>query len=107
MRMKRRSFIKTSLTAGAALAVPDFLNGLVTVQAEVPDVPWQREMPLWAAWRTQYRAENGGRNRALTTDSHETWALYPCRQTRPRAFQFRPPVESNGLGAAPQEWCDS
>jgi len=39
MRMKRRSFIKTSLTAGAALAVPDFLNGLVTVQAEVPDVP--------------------------------------------------------------------
>jgi hypothetical protein len=46
MRMKRRNFIKTSLTAGAALAVPDFFTGLATAQAESPVLPWQREMPL-------------------------------------------------------------
>jgi hypothetical protein len=47
MRMKRRNFIKTSLAAGAAMAVPDLLTGLAAdAQTEAQTLPWQREMPL-------------------------------------------------------------
>ncbi len=47
MKMKRRSFIKTSLAASAALAVPDLLTGLAAcAQTELQTLPWQREMPL-------------------------------------------------------------
>ena len=55
--MKRRNFIKTSLTAGAALTVPNFLTRLVAqpsqsvaspsaATAQSPTLPWEREIPL-------------------------------------------------------------
>jgi hypothetical protein len=47
MRMKRRSFIKTSLVAGAAFTVPDLLTGLATnAEVEPQTLPWQREISL-------------------------------------------------------------
>lgn len=47
MRMKRRSFLKTSLTAGAALAAPRLLTGLAaSAEAGPRPLPWQREIPL-------------------------------------------------------------
>jgi hypothetical protein len=47
MKMKRRNFIKSSLVAGAALAVPDVLTGLsANAEAEPNSLPWQREIPL-------------------------------------------------------------
>ena len=47
MKMKRRRFIKTSLAAGAAFAVPSVFDGLAASGEEKPVVlPWQREMPL-------------------------------------------------------------
>lgn len=47
MRIGRRSFIKASLAASAALAAPNLLNELsATAEAETATLPWQREMPL-------------------------------------------------------------
>src|SRR6266852_4633866 len=47
MRMKRRSFIKTSLVAGVALAVPNLLTEpAATAEVESQTLPWQREIPL-------------------------------------------------------------
>lgn len=43
--IKRRSFIKTSLAVGAALAVPDFLTR-VAAKPLSPTLPWQREISL-------------------------------------------------------------
>ena len=56
-QMKRRSFIKTSLATGTALAIPDFLTRLAAqttssdalpdaAAAQSPVLPWQREVPL-------------------------------------------------------------
>jgi glycosyl hydrolase family 95 len=60
--MKRRNFIKTSLTAGAALAVPDFLTRLMaqptksvalpSAATQSPTLPWEREIPLREAARS-------------------------------------------------------
>ncbi|MGC1460795.1 MAG: twin-arginine translocation signal domain-containing protein [Terracidiphilus sp.] len=44
--MKRRNFIKSSLVAGAALAVPEVLTGLAANAESEPTLPWQREIPL-------------------------------------------------------------
>jgi hypothetical protein len=44
--MKRRNFIKSSLVAGAALAVPDVLTGLAAHAEAEQTLPWQREIPL-------------------------------------------------------------
>ncbi|MGA7343722.1 MAG: twin-arginine translocation signal domain-containing protein [Terracidiphilus sp.] len=47
MKMKRRTFIKTSLAVGAAAAVPGLLNGLAAnAEVEPRTLPWQREAPL-------------------------------------------------------------
>ncbi len=47
MRMKRRNFIKSSLAAGASLAVPNLVTSLSVAAQENPQtLPWQREMPL-------------------------------------------------------------
>ena len=47
MRMKRRTFIKTSLAASAAAAVPGLLSGLAAnAEVESQTLPWQREVPL-------------------------------------------------------------
>lgn len=52
MRMKRRNFIKSSLVAGAALAVPDVLTGLAASADEPQTLPWRREIPLREAAKT-------------------------------------------------------
>jgi len=45
--MRRRSFIKTSLAAGAALTVPKLMAGLAAAsEVQSHDLPWQREIPL-------------------------------------------------------------
>lgn len=48
MRIKRRNFLKTSLAAGAGLAVPAVITELVSAEsAQQPrTLPWQREIPL-------------------------------------------------------------
>jgi len=47
MKMRRRSFIKTSLAAGAAIAVPNLLTELATAAvSESPSLPWHREIAL-------------------------------------------------------------
>jgi len=47
MRIKRRNFIRTSLAAGAAMAVPDLLTGLAAnTEPASQTLPWQRELPL-------------------------------------------------------------
>lgn len=47
MRMRRRSFIKSSLVAGAAFAAPDLLTGLAAkAESESKTLPWQREISL-------------------------------------------------------------
>lgn len=47
MKMKRRSFIKSSLAAGASMAVPNALAELASGdKAESEVLPWQRESPL-------------------------------------------------------------
>lgn len=44
MRMKRRTFIKSSLAAGAAMAVPGAMAKLASAQSDT--LPWQREISL-------------------------------------------------------------
>jgi hypothetical protein len=51
MRMKRRNFIKTSLAAGASLAVPN-LVGELAAQSAPDTLPWKREVSLLEAARS-------------------------------------------------------
>jgi TAT (twin-arginine translocation) pathway signal sequence len=47
MKIKRRNFIKSSLAAGASLAVPNLVTELAAVAQDMPQgLPWQREIPL-------------------------------------------------------------
>jgi len=47
MKMRRRNFIKASLAAGTAFAVPSLLNGVeAAAEAAARPLPWQREIPL-------------------------------------------------------------
>jgi hypothetical protein len=61
--MKRRNFIKTSLGAGAALAVPNFLSDLMagtspsanaSAATPSPTLPWQREISLREAAKSVF-----------------------------------------------------
>lgn len=55
MRMRRRSFIKGSLVAGAAFAVPDLVTGLAAKAEAAPKtLPWQREIPLREAAKSTF-----------------------------------------------------
>lgn len=47
MRMKRRNFIKSSLVAGAALAVPEVLMVLANAEAEPQTRPWDALLFVW------------------------------------------------------------
>jgi hypothetical protein len=50
MRMKRRNFIKSSLAAGASLAVPNLVTELTeTAQGAPQSLPWQREISFRGA----------------------------------------------------------
>jgi hypothetical protein len=47
MKIKRRSFMKTSLVAGTAIAVPGLLAEMApSAAAQTAPLPWEREIPL-------------------------------------------------------------
>jgi hypothetical protein len=51
-QMKRRNFIKTSLTVGAALAVPDFLTELVYTILQILSLTLFEKIPILLALST-------------------------------------------------------